>query len=622
MSAKKYLLSTFSVILFAILAACSAPEEAANEMDEFTFANYDAIVVRHVDLDLDVDFDNKILTGSAELSLEILKPDTNTLILDTRDLAIKAVFTEASGGWQETGFVLEDGGNLMGQSLTIDLPEGAAKVRIEYQTSPGASGLQWLTPEQTAGKEYPFMFSQSQAIHARSWVPIQDTPAVRFTYSATIRTPEALLALMSADQDPYTPRDGEYSFEMPQAIPAYLMAIAVGDLEFQAISDTVGVYAEEYILAAAAEEFSETPMMMEATEALYGPYLWGRYDLLILPPSFPFGGMENPRLTFLTPTVIAGDKSLTSIIAHELAHSWSGNLVTNATWRHAWLNEGFTSYVENRVMEEVYGKDRAVMEQVLGKADLLETIAGFEDPAMSALVMPYGLNDPFEGFTDVPYQKGDLFLRYLEQKFGREKFDTFLRAYFEEFAFGSILSEDFYSYLDENLMSPNPGVVEPEVIRAWIYDPGLLDVAPEPTSDAFTLVSETRAAFLAGEISATELGSEAWITHQWLYFINALPDDMAMELFIDLDTTFDLSVTANAEIAFAWYMKSLQAGYLTVVNPVEEYLIRIGRGKLIYPLYQRLVDLNQRDWALKVYQKARPGYHPIAQARIDAILEL
>ncbi|MCH7806301.1 MAG: M1 family metallopeptidase [Proteobacteria bacterium] len=610
-------------VLVVFTAACAEPPDQQTRStpeDIFSYANFDQVTVRHIDLDLEVLFEEKALEGSAELTLDMVDGEASRLVLDSRDLTIYAVEALAAGLWRETPFTLGQRDPLLGQSLTIDLPEETSKVRIFYRTSPEASGLMWLSPEQTAGGKYPFMFSQSQTIHARSWAPLQDTPAVRFTYRAAIRTPAELIALMSSAQDRDGVRDGEYFFDMPQAIPSYLMAIAVGDLEFREISGNIGVYAESYIVDAAAEEFSETPLMMAANEALYGPYRWGRFDILVLPPSFPFGGMENPRLTFLTPTLIAGDKSLTNVVAHELAHSWAGNQVTNATWREPWLNEGFTSYVENRVMEVVYGRERAVMEQVLSKAGWLAELAGIEDPAMTALVLPAEFANPDEGFSNVPYVKGQFFMMFLEEAYGREAFDPFLKSYFDHFAFQSITTEDFLEYLKENLMDKNPGVVKQAVIMEWLYQPGVPATTPSPASKVFDRVDEIRAAWLAGDLDPAGLGTDAWITHEWLRFINGLPGDLALDQFGALDSAFALSVSANAEIAFAWYMKSLEGGYQEVTEPLRAFLIRVGRGKFIYRLYERLAETGQKDWALEVYKEARPGYHPIAQARIDGIL--
>src|SRR5262249_14285620 len=305
----------------------------------------------------------------------------------------------------------------------------AQSVRVHYATGPQASGLLWLGRELTASKKHPFLYTQSEAIHARSWIPLQDSPGVRVTYSARLHTPAGMLAVMSATNDPKNPRNGEHRFKLKQAIPPYLIALAVWDLAVGALRARAGVYAEPGVVKKAAAEFGDLEKMVEAVEELYGPYRWGRYDVLVLPPSFPFGGMENPRLTFLSPTVLAGDRSLVSLLAHELAHSWSGNLVSNATWSDFWLNEGFTVYLERRIVEKVYGEKRAAMEAVLGRRSLEREIA---DLKLSDQVLHIDLKgrDPDDGLTDIPYEKGALFLKHLEAAFGRTKFDAFLKSYF------------------------------------------------------------------------------------------------------------------------------------------------------------------------------------------------
>ena len=351
-------------------------------------------------------------------------------------------FASDNGDAIDANFRLGDRHDVIGSPLVIDVPRKLADqqslpVTIAYRTSPKSTALQWLPPKLTAGGEHPFLFSQSQAVHARSWIPLQDTPSVRITYDATIRTPPELLAVMSANNDPEAERDGIYQFDMPQPIPSYLLAIAVGDIYFAPIGEQTGVYSEPGMLEASAYEFADTQAMLETAEAMFGPYQWGRYDLLILPPSFPYGGMENPRLSFLTPSLLAGDRSLVAVVAHELAHSWSGNLVTNATWRDGWLNEGWTSYLEKRLMEVIYSEERAAEENVLGYRELL---LDFEElkPEMQALapVLESGDPDDFQG--TVHYHKGNLFLQYLENAVGREAFDVFIGKYFNDFAFGTI----------------------------------------------------------------------------------------------------------------------------------------------------------------------------------------
>ncbi|MEL6371723.1 MAG: M1 family metallopeptidase [Pseudomonadota bacterium] len=602
-----------------------SPEILNERIDKFSYTNFDEIRVRHLDLDLTVDFETKTLSGIVVMDLDYPEPGARRLILDTNDLTITNIEARVSEAWEEAPYILGDDDPLLGAKLTIDLPDGADAVLVEYSTSPNASGLQWVSPEGTAGKEFPFMYSQAQAIHARSITPIQDTPAVRITYSARLKTPEGLVALMSAAQDPdyleSGEKDGDYSFTMPQPIPPYLIAIAVGDLEFQSISETMGVYAESYIVGAAAKEFEDTPQMEVVTEALYGPYRWGRYDMIVLPPSFPYGGMENPRLSFLTPTLVAGDKSLTNVVAHELAHSWSGNLVTNATWRDAWLNEGFTSYVENRIMEAVFGEERATMERFLDKQSLIRTVEELERPALSRLKLPADLKDPDEAFTLVAYLKGAFFLKFLEERYGRETFDPFLKAYFNEFAFKSIITEDFLQYLEENLMNEHPGAASMEEIEAWVYKEGIPDTIEMTVSDKFTAVDNQLADWFSGNVPAEDLETTYWTTHEWLHFINTLPVAITPDQLGELDSAMSLSGNPNAEIAFAWYMQAIKAGYEPAFEPLNEFLVNVGRGKFIYRLYRALAETDRRTWAMGVYDQARSGYHPIAQGRIDTIFE-
>src|SRR5215213_8573995 len=544
----------FTLIIFTATPRPMFAEEHSEDMRDYhSYSNPEQVRVKHVDLDWDVLFDQKVLKGTAVLSLD--RPasgDNFPLVLDTRELNISRAEASADGkSYADAKFSMGKSDPILGAPLTVELPVKATRVRITYSTSPGASGLQWLDPQQTGGKKYPFMFSQSQAIHARSWIPLQDSPKVRVTYTARVRTPRELLAVMSAENDAKTPRDGDYTFKMAQPIPSYLIAIAVGDLSFRPLGKRTGVYAELPVIDKAASELSDTEKMVEATESIYGPYRWGRYDLLILPPSFPFGGMENPRLTFATPTILAGDKSLVSLVAHELAHSWSGNLVTNATWRDFWLNEGFTTYFERRIQEEVYGPARSEMEALLEKQEVVKEMADLP-PRDQILYVDLQGRDPDEGFTQVPYVKGMLFLRRLEEVYGRDKFDVFLRGYFNQFAFQSIVTADFVDYLQKNLFEQNPNVVTQADVDEWISKPGLPKNAPQPASDAFTKVGAQAGDYASGKIAANAVQWNDWTTQERLHFLKTLPADFGAQRMSELDGAFGLTKTGNSEIAFQW----------------------------------------------------------------------
>jgi leukotriene A-4 hydrolase/aminopeptidase len=593
--------------------------------DTHSYSNPQAVRVTAVDLDWNVLFDKKILQGTAILSFERASKKTNApLILDTRDLKITKVEASSDGGksYKTTKFNVGAADKILGAPLTIQLPADATSVRIAYSTGPNASGLQWLEPSQTAGKKTPFMFSQAQAIHARSFIPLQDSPQVRVTYTARVRTPKNLLAVMSAEgnaQD--SARTGDYTFKMPHPIPPYLIAVAVGDLQFRSLGRRTGVYTEPSMIEKSAFELADTEKMVEATEKIYGAYRWGRYDLLVLPPSFPFGGMENPMLTFATPTILAGDKSLVSLVAHELAHSWSGNLVTNATWRDFWLNEGFTTYLERRIIEAVYGQPRREMEATLGRRSLEEEMLGMEARDQILHVELKG-RDPDDGFTGVPYEKGALFLRHLEETVGREKFDRFVRGYFDAHAFQSITTETFVNYLNKNLLDANPNSVSRADVDEWIYKAGLPKNAPQPKSDAFGKVETQAQSWLRNDITASGIKASAWTTQEWLHFLTSLPDNLGTGKMAELDRAFNLSKIGNSEIAFQWLMMSIKNNYVQAFPRLEEFLTTIGRRKFVRPLFEELVKTPAgKELAAAIYTKARPGYHPITVASVDTILK-
>lgn len=586
-------------------------------VDVHTLASLNAVWPTHLSLDLTLDFAARRIRGTNELTLayaEGLAPAY--LDLDSSELAIARVVDPSSG--RDLGFTLEAPVPFLGRRLRIDLGgTRPAKLRVEYETSPGASALQWLTPQQTSSGKLPFLFTQSQAVHARSWIPCADSPGTRVTYDAVIHAPPGIRVVMSAEHLVHEPEQGIFRFRMAQPIPPYLMALAAGELGFESLGARTGVYAEPAVLARAASEFRDVEKMVEAAEALYGPYAWGRWDSIVLPPSFPFGGMENPRLTFATPTILAGDRSLVDVMAHELAHSWSGNLVTNASWPDFWLNEGFTTYFENRIVERLYGKDLATMQVLLQIRKLRQSVEG-SAPGDTQLVEDLLGRDP-DHAGNVAYEKGASFLRVIEKHFGRERLDAFLRGYFSDNAFHSMTTGRFLELLRAGLFEDEPATWEALEVEQWVYGRGIPDNLVVPRSRRFENTRSAAAAFV--KRGSTKAIQPAWLTVEWLDFLAALPKPLSPAQMEALDRGFGFTARGNSEVLFAWFEHAVAASYEPAFPAIEQFLTSVGRRKFLRPLYQAL-DANPKshDFARQIYEKARPGYHPIAVSAVDAIL--
>ncbi|MEO7063587.1 MAG: M1 family metallopeptidase [Dokdonella sp.] len=617
--------------LFA-LAALVTPL-AAHAADPHSYAQPDQVLVTHLDLDLTLDFTAQQLRGDATLTLDWKAARASELVLDTRDLTIKRVSAlDAEGKAATLNFALAPRDKELGSKLTIIAPQHPAKVRITYATSPKASGLQWLTAAQTADNKQPFMFSQSESIHARSWVPLQDSPAIRFTYAAHISAPKTVRVVMGAINDAQHPLDGDFTFAQSKPIPSYLLAIAAGDIAARETGPRSAVYAEPSVLAKAAHEFEDTEKMIVAAEKLYGPYRWGRYDILVLPPSFPFGGMENPNMTFATPTVLVGDKSLVSLVAHELAHSWSGNLVTAANWRDIWLNEGFTTYVQDRITEALYGKALADEEVLLSARALRKSINAMPENSQRLAPEPRAVGAD-DSLSDVAYDKGSWFLRFLEQRYGRAVFDPYLRAYFDHFAFQSITTEQMLDYLKPNLIEKHPGKVNWGEVKDWIFGSGIPKDAPLPDSPNFDSIDKQRKAFLSDDLAAADLDTRfldertsakldtrVWNTQEWMYFLDGLPKEPPLAKMQALDKAWQLTGTPNAEIGMRWYSHAIAAGDKAVWPAAAEHMTRIGRLYLTLPLYKAFAATpDGLVFAQKVYATAKLGYHPMTQAAVEKI---
>ncbi|MCG8577112.1 MAG: M1 family metallopeptidase [Flavobacteriales bacterium] len=614
-----------------VLISCGSPTADSDEQtvdstqttslvvdDVHSYSNVNEVNSTHLHLNLSVDFEQRILNGSVVHSINNTA-GTNKMIFDIRDVEISKVTLDDG---TETTFEIGEADDLLGAALTVDISPETKEVEIFFATTPESEALQWLNPQQTAGKKHPYLFTQGQAVLTRTWIPCQDTPGNRITYSADIQVPTDLLAVMSADNPTEKNEEGKYHFEMENPIPCYLIALAVGDLEFASLGERTGVYSEPSEIEKCKNEFTDVEAMVEAAEGLYGDYKWGRYDIIVLPPSFPFGGMENPKLTFATPTILAGDKSLVSLIAHELAHSWSGNLVTNATWDDFWLNEGFTVYFENRIMEEIYGKERADMLLSIEYQELEhenEDILNGEFPEDTHLKLDLENRNPDDGMTAIAYVKGAMFLKTLEATVGREKFDDFLNQYFGDHEFQTLTTEVFIAYLDENLLEPEGVDFN---VDEWIYGEGIPDNCVKVESDRFLKVEEKSIKVPIVE-NAAELGinKDEWTTQEWMHFIRHIPAEVGADKLEMLDKEFGFSDCGNSEIMAEWYVLSIERGYDKINPHMEDFLVNVGRRKFLEPIYTELAK-SEEGLALgrEIYAKARPNYHAISFNTIDEIL--
>jgi aminopeptidase N len=580
-------------------------------LDPHSYADSSQSRTRSFDWKARVDFDSQVLV--ADVTLQLTAPAKGGAFdLDTRGLSIEAV---DDGKGRALTFKLHDAEPVYGSRLEVQLPAGVERVHIRYRTASDASALQWLTKEQTLGGKQPFLFSQCQAIHARSVVPCQDTPSIRQTYTAELDVPAHLRAVMAAAPTTREVKGGRAleRFEMPQAIPPYLFAFAVGELASRDLSKRSRVWAEPGLVDAAAKEFEDVEAIMQTAEKLFGPYDWDRFDMLVMPPSFPYGGMENPRLTFLTPALLTGDKSQVNVVGHELAHSWTGNLVTNSNAEHFWLNEGFTVFAERRILEALEGEEMMKLHAALGLEELIKTFSQFSSqPGLTQLRTQLDGIDPDEAFSLVPYEKGYLFLKTLEQALGRARFDKLLTTWLSEHRFGAATTDDFTA-LVERL---EPGLLAKVDAKAWLDAPLLPEQRWRPYSERLEAVRH-----LAGSVPTTEQ-AKGWSPTEWNLFLEASPRPLPLGTCRALDDRFQLTQAKNPEVLVAWLTLACESGDATVLARTEEVLTKFGRMKYLKPLYRALVGRDEtKALARKIFDAQKARYHPIAQQVMAGVLK-
>ncbi|KAH9318523.1 hypothetical protein KI387_020292 [Taxus chinensis] len=604
-------------------------------IDPHSFTDSAHPLTTHIHLSLFLDFDSKTIDGSATYTLP--HRYTGTLFLDTRSLTIHTVTDTPSSN--PIPFSLQNNSDpIKGTLLNISLTDQCS-FHITFKTHESASALQWLNPSQTAGKELPYVYTQCQSIHARSIFPCQDTPRARIRYSALLNIPQQMSSAMSAAR---MGRDEPYSgegngacpdhkwvthgrvvehFSMHQPIPPYLFAFVVGDIVYREVGPRTRVYSEPSpVLDAAETEFVNTEEMIKQAESLFGEYDWERFDLVVLPPSFPYGGMENPRLVFLTPTAIVGDLSGGQIVAHELAHSWTGNLVTNATNNDLWMNEGFTTYAERRIVEVVQGKEQADLSIGLGCAILREDVQNFKDNiGLTKLKTNQEGIHPDDIFSRLPYEKGFQFLWRIERQVGRPAFDKFLKKYITNFKFQSIDTETFIDFLKKNL----PGIEKEIDLDVWVHGTGIPPDFMEPVSTIHDKVLAASHNFADGQMPCDE-DVFRWNGWEWQIFLKNLPNKLEESQISALDGKFQFSESGNWDVKVSFLKIAAYSGYTSLFGKIQSCLREVGRMKYLRPLYMGLLQSNSgeegKKLARKVFEEVRDSYHPIPQGVIEALL--
>lgn len=629
------ILAAFSALLVASCTADDLSDQeriiapvltGAQAFDEFTYARPTEARVTHVALDLDLDFETRRVEGTATLDVQAAAGATE-IVLDSDGLVIGGI---VDGNGNALEYTVGESVEVKGEPITVQLGERTGpelqQLVISYASGPDAEALQWLDPEQTAGGTHQFMFSQGQPTLNRSWIPTQDSPGIRQTWEARITAPEPLTVVMSGISrgDPEAEGEGRraFTFAMDNSVAPYLIAVAAGNLEFAELGDRSGVWAEPEMIAAAEAELVDTEAMIDAAEGLFGDYRWGRYDMIVLPPSFPYGGMENPVMTFLTPTFIAGDRSNTGLVAHELAHSWSGNLVTYASWRDGWLNEGVTSYLENRISEVVFGEERAAQEYALSYAALEEMVeAEGADNPVTAMRTPDGTS-PFDTKGEAIYDKGTVFLRTVETIVGREKFDAWIRNWFDGHAFQPATSEMFLADLRANLIAGDAELEEALMLDEWVYGTGIPANAAKPDAAAFADVDTAAAAYASDRTLPLASAWTGWSAAEQRRFLEELPEQLTAAELASLNDSLSLAGSGNNEVLFLWLEAALRNEYQPAVPQAEQFLARVGRNRFVAPLFRALWDTGGwgRPIATRIYGETRRGYHSMTRGNVDEIV--
>lgn len=572
-------------------------------IENSSFTNADQVTTTHAEIHLQLDFPTKLVHGTVTYQFVSLTDGLTRVILDTKHLIIKSIQSVQSWTMGQTHEVI-------GTPLIIELSSPVAahqqfKLSIDYQTTDKCTALTWMSPSNTSGKKHPFCFTQCEAIHCRTLLPVQDSPQVKFTidYSIVVNEPYTVAAgaiFKNIVDQPNNKRAFLSSLKIP--IPAYLVAFAAGNIVSQEIGPRSKVYCEPEILEASVYEFGETETFLSTAESLLTPYEWEEYNILVLPGSFAYGGMENPTLTFMTPTLIAGDRSLTSTVGHEIAHSWTGNLVTNRNWEHFWLNEGFTVYVERKILERMFGVPVAHMHGLVGRKGLQEAVDFYgADSNFTRLNLDLGDIDPDDAFSRVPYEKGYTFLMVLQQKVGEDRFLAFLRDYINRFRLVTVTSDDFVEMF---------GRYFPEIQvdwQTWLRGTGMAIEYPELDDSLEQQVNQMYETVKQPEYQFTGEEVNGWRVDQTVMLLEKCCAEV-MPHYRQMGVMLHFNSSKNYEIKYRWVRIVIQLNMVENFDQIRYFLTSQGRMKYVRPIYRLLIQTNYTELAQEIFTLTRDFY--------------
>ena len=626
-------------------------ELKANPEDVNTYSNFQEIIQRKVDLEVDIDFEKKSMFGNIKTTYEILNQSLENIILDLHGPEISSV-SLVNEEYENINldysiYDKNEDKEALGTPLVINLSALKDKykkeydniflnkniiISIDFKTNENCNGIQYLTKEQTRTKSYPFMFTQCEAILCRTLFPIQDTPSVKSTYKVktSISSPLTFLfgGILKSHYYDCATKKKINCFEQNIPIPSYLVAFVAGELEFAKISNRCGVWTEKGLASLAAKEFIDAEKYIEIAEKyLNHPYEWKIYNILVLPFSFPFGGMENPNLTFVTPALLAGDKSMSNVIGHEISHSWTGNLVTNKNWKNFWVNEGFTKFMERKLDKILLGEEMSKLESIVGNNSLISAIKMFgEDSHFTSLSPDYTGIDPDDGFSTIPYEKGYQFLCYLEEKVGEDNFQKIMGNYIEKYKYKSVDWTDFKSVYEEFVKQNYEGRNARKILNVidwdkWVTEKGFPSYKMEFKSKYTEEVDQLINKFINKENNkenALKLFKE-WHTNVKLVFLERILKNLENfdeSIILEIKKELNLVEDYNDDIKAIWYEITLQKGMKDEIENVKNFLKTHGRLKYLKPLYFSWMKLDLDD-SMTFFEENKIIYHPIARRLIQ-----